>query len=433
MSSRSDRMRLNIATAAGVALALALLAPAIAHGEEDQATKKTVAMSERVYKVLQQVRQHMEDGQHEQAHQLLAETALLPKISAYEAAQIHNLDGYAWYLQQQYQNAIVSYQKVIAQEDLPEALLQSTVSTLARLHFAVEDYRKALDMALRFTQLVSEPDSDAYMIIGQSRYQLQQYRQAIEPIRKALALQRDQGIQPEENQLLLLRAIHHELDDRPATLRVLEDLARLYPDVSYIMAIAGIYGDMEQTERQLILTEAVYEQGMLDSGQHVLNLVSLYLLHGLPYKAALVMERELGAGIIESNERNLVLLSQAWHQARETEKSMPPLQRAAEYADSGKLYLRLGQLHSNLEQWREAAAAIRLALQKGGIKDAAKARLMLGVALFNDNNFQDAAATFRQLQQDGQGNKVAAQWLEYMQSEQRRREFISGQGQRPEG
>ena len=422
-------MRLSVATAA--ALALALLAPPAARGEEAQATRKTAAMSEQVYKVLLQARQHLEEGQHGQAHQLLAETALLPKISAYEAAQIHNLDGYAWYLQQQYGNAIASYQKVIAQEDLPEALLQSTVNTLARLHFAEEDYRKALDMALRFTQLVSEPDIDAYMIMGQSHYQLRQYRQAVEPIGKALALQREQGVQPEENQLLLLRAIHHELDDRPAMLQTLEELARLYPDVSYVMAIAGIYGDMGQTERQLVLTEAVYERGMLDSSRHALNLASMYLLHGLPYKAALLMERELGAGAIESDGRNLALLSQAWHQARETEKSLPPLRQAAEYADSGELYLRLGQLHSNLEQWPEAADAIRLALRKGGIKDAAQAKLMLGVALFNDNNFKDAADTFRQLQQAEQHNEVAAQWLEHMQSEQRRREFISSQRQGP--
>ena len=407
-------------------LAMVLAVPlALARDEDDAAassTVKTVAMSERVYKVLQEARQHIEEENYQQARQLLV-AAQTEQTSEYEMAQIYNLEGYSWYLQQEYPSAISAYQKILAYHDLPEALVLSTVNTLSQLYFFVENYSKALEMGLRLVAASNSPDSDIYMLIGQSHYQLEQYRQAVDPVKEAIAIQQDNGIAPEEPQLLLLRAIYYQLEDYQAMLEVTTELAARYPDVSYITAIAGIYSELGQTEKQLTLTAAVYEKGLLDVDRHAFNLASLYLLHGLPYKAAQVLEKEINAGNIERNHDNLKLLSQAWYQARETEKSIAPLQQAAGYADNGELYLLLAQLYSDLEQWQQVAENIQLALDKGGIADASQARLRLGMALFNSNRIGEAADIFGKLQQGGD-SKLASQWLEYIQSERQRRQAI---------
>ena len=48
-----------------------------------------------------------------------------------------------------YKSSIGLTNNVLAQPELPEALQQSTLKTLAQLHFTVEDYDKALETIKR--------------------------------------------------------------------------------------------------------------------------------------------------------------------------------------------------------------------------------------------------------------------------------------------
>ena len=76
---------------------------------------------------------------------------------------------------------------IIAQGDLPEAMIQSTLKTLSQLYFTIENYAKALATIDRLIAAVSAPSPDVYMLKGQAHFQLQQYRQALEPIKTAIA------------------------------------------------------------------------------------------------------------------------------------------------------------------------------------------------------------------------------------------------------
>jgi tetratricopeptide (TPR) repeat protein len=118
---------------------------------------------------------------------------------------------------------------------------------------------------------------------------------------------------------------------------VVKELIVYYPKDTYVLTLAGIYSELGDTKKQLALTEVLYEKGMLNTSSHITNLGNLYLLHGLPYKAATLLEKEMNENIVESNERNLRLLSQAWYQAREDEKAIPPLERAAGMSEDGEL------------------------------------------------------------------------------------------------
>ena len=353
-----------------VILATLLVAMAAQAREKNEAatepTKRTVAMSERVFKKLQQAQKHVEAQEYTQAHQVLEAIQQLKGLSEYEKAQIWNLTAYTWYLQKNYQESIRAYEKMLNFEQLPEALVQSTLQTLAQLYFTEEDYNKALTTVQKLIRVTVEPAGHIYMLLGQSHYQLRQYREAIAPIEKAIALQRQHGKEAKENQLLLLRAIYYELKDYKAMLHVLDELIHLYPNDQYILTLAGIYSELGDTEKQLTLIEALYERGVLDAGRHALNLANLYLLHELPYKAAQILEKEMQNKNIKRNVRNLKLLSQAWYQAREDAKSISPLRQAAAKSDTGELYVRLAQAYTNLGHWQDAAGALQEALQRGG-------------------------------------------------------------------
>ena len=117
-------------------------------------------------------------------------------------------------------------------------------------------------------------------------------------------------------------------------------------------------------------------------------------------------------------------MSQAWYQAREDQKAIPPLQQAAKMSSDGELYVRLAQANLNLENWAEASAAVQKGIQLGGLKRNDTANIMLGMALFNQKRLEQARRAFQLAAADKRSSRAANQWIAYVDSEIRRRDLL---------
>jgi tetratricopeptide (TPR) repeat protein len=402
-----------LASAAGVALAQE-------DREKERKTKETVAMSQQVYELLTEIQALVEAKDFATAQRQIDEVKVRKGLSDYERAQVWNLSAYSYYLQERYDEAISAYDQVLAQPDLPEALMLSTLKTKAQLHFTQEDYEGALTVIRQLLAAVPEPSPDVLMIEGQALFQLRRFDEALVPIKTAIQMYREQGQIPKENWLLLLRVIYFEQKDYENMIEVVRELIAYYPKDTYVLTLAGIYSELGDTKKQLVLTEVLYEKGYLNTASHITNLANLYLLHGLPDKAAKLLDKEMGEQIVDSNERNLRLLSQAWYQAREDERAIPPLEQAAKLSEDGELYIRLAQSHINLQNWGKAASAARRGIRVGGLKRSDQANIMLGMALFNEKKFDQARTAFQRAAGDGRSKRAADQWIAYVDSEIKR-------------
>jgi tetratricopeptide (TPR) repeat protein len=390
----------------------------------EKKTKETVAMSQQVYEQLTEIQELIEAKDYATAEVKIRDLRE-KKLSDYERAQIWNITAYSYYLQERYDDAIAAYDQVLAQPGLPEALLQSTLKTKSQLMFTIEDYEGALVVIRELMAVIPEPSADVLMIEGQALFQLARYDEALVPIKTAIDMYREQGQKPKENWLLLLRVIYFEQKDYENMLEVVKELIAYYPKDTYVLVLAGIYSELGDTKKQLALTEVLYEKGYLHNASQVVNLANLYLLHGLPYKAAVVLEKEMEKEIVESTERNLRLLSQAWYTAREDEKSIPPLERAAQISEDGELYMRLAQSHINLENWSAAAEAARQGIRLGGLKRSDQAQILLGMALFNQKRLEQARTAFQAASRDDRSARAASQWINYVDSEIKRRDLLT--------
>ena len=87
--------------------------------------------------------------------------------------------------------------------------------------------------------------------------------------------------------------------------------------------------------------------------------------------------------------------------------------------------MRLAQSHLNLENWDEAAQAVRRGLQAGGVTRNDTANIMLGMALFNQEKFTEARSAFQNASRDDRSRRAAQQWINYVDSEIRRAELMS--------
>ena len=391
---------------------------------EKRKTRKTPSMSEKVYNKLTEAQELIEAKDYVAGLAALSDLASEPKLSNYEKAQLYNYFAYTYFTLERYEDAIASYEQVLAQPDLPEALETNSLYTLAQLYFIIENYQKAVEIINRWLTLTEKPTENAYMLLGQGYYQLEQYENSLVPLKKAYAMVRGRGDIPKQNLLLLLRVDYYNLGDYENMLEILKELVELYPKVEYWLTMAGTYSELKRLDKQMSILEMMYEAGSLQRGNQQLNLANLYMLHEAPYKAAVLLEKGMGEGKIEENIRNLRLLSQAWLQSQENEKSLPPLIEAAKLTKDGELDMRLAQAYINLYRYDEAIKSLRTAFNKGGLKRPDQANIMLGLALFETQNFDDSLEAFRAASKDKRSRKAAETWLGYVTSEKQRKKQL---------
>jgi len=117
----------------------------------------------------------------------------------------------------------------------------------------------------------------------------------------------------------------------------------------------------------------------------------------------------------------------AWRQAQEVDKSIPAMEQAAAKSDTGELYARLGNIYLDGDQYKKAITAINKGLSRGGVKRPDNARLILGMAYFNTQQYEKAREAFKAAGRDERSEKYATQWIKYMDSElERQRSLAEG-------
>ncbi|WP_162846802.1 tetratricopeptide repeat protein [Marinicella litoralis] len=388
-----------------------------------QETKQTVALSPEIGNQLLKLQKLVEQQQYAEAQTGLSKLQQKKNLSAYENAQIWNLTAYTYYLEENYSSALKSYEKVLDSGDIPLALQQSTLNVMSQLYFTTEKYDLALATVKRLIEIVPDPSADTLVLLGQAYYQGGRYAEAITPIKQGVEKQQGFGKTPKENWLLLLRSCYYETNNYQGMLGVLKDLVKLYPKDDYIVSLAGVYSELGDFKKQMVLTEVMYEKGLLKNTSHIENLANLYLMHDLPYKAAVLLETEMADNNIEASGKRLELIAQAWFLARDDDKAIPALEKAASMTSDGELYLRLAQSYMNVEEWEKAAANIENALNKG-VKRPDSAQLMLGNTYINQKKYNAAKSAFESAAQDNRSSNAANQWLRYVNNELQRRESL---------
>ena len=416
-----------LSLALGVVVGAGSLAPtevAAQQGEQSEAsqqkTRKTPAMREKVYSKLSEAQACSEADDMNCARRLLDQVREMKDLNSYEMAQMWNFYAFIYYSQDNYREALRAYENVLAQPDLPPALEQGTMYTLAQLYFTSEQYTKALEMLDRWFAIAQNPSPDAFILKAQGYYQLERYRLGIAPVQQAIDIARSRNQQPKENWYLLLRVFHYELEDYRKVRDVLEILATTWPKKEYFTQLAAIYGELDEESKQLHAYETAHAAGWLERSSELVQLSQLFLQAEVPYKAAKVMETGLNDGSIDGSASNWRLLSQAWTLAQEDEKAIPALQRAASLSNDGVLDVRLAQSYLNLDRYEPCAEAAREGLRKGNLRRADTANVVLGMCLYELKRYNEARTAFRTAAQDRRSAKAANQWLEFINKEVQR-------------
>ncbi|MDP2563731.1 tetratricopeptide repeat protein [Pseudoalteromonas marina] len=392
---------------------------ASAQAAQEQKTKRVPALREKVYSQLARAQKLADDGDVKAGLEALDSiNERSSSMNSYEIAMMHNFYGFIYYNQNDLPKAIASFERVVAEEGIPETLRLSTTFSLAQLAMANSDYDKVIAFLDNWDEINTQPIPEGYYLLrAQTYYQLKDYKQGLDYITKVISLSDDEGKTPKENWLVLQRAMFYSLNQTSKVVEVLERMVKLYDKPEYWVQLSGMYGETGQEKKQLAVIEAAYQQGFLTSRADLRQLAQVYLYNGLAFKAAEVMSKAIDNGIAEKTAKNYAFVAEAMIQAKEDEKSIEYFVKAADLSDHGQYDQRLAEVYVNTEHYEDAADSARKALDKGGLDFESNAFVALGMAQYNLQNFDASILAFEQAEKHKKSQRLAKQWIKYVKRE----------------
>jgi tetratricopeptide (TPR) repeat protein len=392
-----------------------------------QETRRTPALRNKVYERLSEAQVFVEAKQYTEAIEVLKdmeEQSGKRALNSYELANLYNLFAFVYYSQEDYDGALRAYSNVVKQPDIPIAMEINTRYTIAQLYFVKEEWEKGVNALLEWFKVAPDASAQAFILLGQGYYQMKDYDKSLDNTLTAINMYKEKGKVPKEQWYSLLRFLYFEKNDIKNTIATLEEMIVHYPKKQYWVQLSHMYSEVKEEKKQLAAMETVYVQDLLTKDREQVTMAYLYLNADVPYKAARVLERGLKNESVEASSKTLEILGTSWRQAQEVKKSIPVMEEAAAKSDKGELYVRLGNVYLDNDEFEKAVEAIEKGLKRPGVKREDTANLALGMAAFNAKKYSKARKAFNLAAKDKRSVKHAQSWLKYMANELERQQKL---------
>lgn len=378
-------------------------------------TRRSEVLGKAAFQLIEQAQELMAEDKNDEAFVPLQKILDGDRFKPYEKAVAMQTMGFVHAAKDDYGKTIESFQRAIATGSLPPRVVSDLTYNLAQLNLAEQRPQQAKQLLAQwFAGLDKEPGPEPYALQAQIHLLLDDLTGAEQAIRKAM----QKAEAPKQNWTRILLSILLQQERYGEARPVLEDAVERWPGVkTFWQQLAAVYYETNDEKLAFVAQQAMHVQGMLTGSKELTAMAQLYLYHNVPIKAANVLQTGMADGTIEKTEKNYETLAQAYMHAREWQKAIAPLTRAAELSDKGTHYQQLAQAHVQDEQWAKAEAALVKALDKGGLDKAADSWLLLGIARVRQDKYEPAIAAFRKA---GDDDGLAADAFRWIRSIERR-------------
>ena len=407
---------------------LGVLVLPVERASSAEPTQKTIELEEleKVRKVRQ--RKYSPSSRIERygeaAMELLAEgdapaaKALLEKLNPkrlnpYERALTSIRLGYVSYELEDPRAAIENFSKALGENILSVKQDAELRFNIVQLYAALGQWRDVLDAIDDWAGYVEERTALSFYLQAIAYYQLDDSDESIVYAEKAV----ESAPEAKEGWLQLLAALYVKKQDYKSAAPVLEELVVSFRKKEYWSQLSLIYGAIDDFRGSLAVQQVAYLQGLLTQDKELRRLARGYLYNELPHPAAQVLQQGIEERALDADVEAYELLANSWIAAREYDKSLEPLARAADLSEDGNLYVRLGQVRMQREEWSEAVRTFQKAVAKGDLKEPGNAHLLLGICQYNDRSVARARASFGLARKHEDSRSQADAWIDHIESE----------------
>ena len=259
---------------------------------------------------------HLLDERYREANEYLARAIKLKGLDSATLFQLKSFYAQTLFIEEKYAQVINVLEGVIAADDFKESA--AVYSLLAAAYYSIDNFNDGLPHIVKACELVSKPKEAWLQMAFSGYYQQKNYSQAL----------------VYTNQLVLN-----------------------FPDKKdYWQQKAGMHQLVEDYASAASSKELSYKKGFIVKASDYLNLGQLLASQGNPYKVATALENALAQGKLESTEKTLRLMQQAWMQAKEMDKARAALHRLFIAFKQQKDGIRLMHFLVDAQLWQQAIA-----------------------------------------------------------------------------
>jgi tetratricopeptide (TPR) repeat protein len=425
------RIEMRFARTVTTAIMLCLFAVGASYAQSQseeersqQKTKQAQAVSKAVYDKLTAAQEASEAKKFDDALRILQDLRNSDKLSEYELQNVLNYFGFIYYSMDRIPEAMQAYEDMIRIPSIEPQLRLSTLYTLSQLNTMQENYPRAIQLLQEWFKDAPNPAPEPYILLAQNFYQVSSYSEMVVPIETAIDVANSRGTPLKEEWYTLLNFAYFQQENYVKVRDIQKILLENWPRKRYWFSLAGAYTELGDEENVMAAYDAAHTQGMLETESELRTMAQLYMQAEVPYKAAVLLDKEINAKRVKGDADNWRLLSQAWSLAAEDERAVPALQQAARLSSDGDLDLRLGNAYLNLGQYAECESSVENAFKKGSIKNEDSAYISLGMCQYNQRKYQSAIRAFRNAGKTQRSARISRQWIAVIESDIEREEQI---------
>ncbi len=338
----------------------------------------------------------------------------LDKLSPYERSKVEQILFNISYAQEKYAEARGHLQKAIEAGGLNEQEVSQARYQAAQLYMTEEKWKEGAAALEEWFKSAQNPNSAAYYLLAVAYYQMENYAKALPPAQKAVELMD----KPQEGWIGMLLALYLQKDQYKDAIPLLQRLIALVPDKkTYWMQLSAVYGQLEDYPNALAIMQLAYGSNLVTEDSEVRRLADLLLFNEVPYRGAQVLEAGIEKKIVKVDDKLYEKLANCWIAAGELDKAVQPLQKGAELAPKGEMYVRLGEVDIQREDWAGAQAALDRGINKGQLKDTANAQMLMGIALYSGKKLTEAKTWFQRASQSEKHRQMSRGYLQLIESQ----------------
>jgi tetratricopeptide (TPR) repeat protein len=356
-------------------------------GDEEESAGPDQNIDAQTGKILSEAIELLNMEMYAEARARLADLKL-ERLSPFERSRYEQLMFNLDMVNEDYPSARGHLQAAIESGGLNPQELSQMRYQMAQLFIQEEKYAEGAAALEAWIASEAMPNSGAYYLLAAAYYYQELFDKALPNAQKAVDLA---GDAPQEGWLSMLASLLLQKEDYDGALPVVKRMVNLYSDKkTYWEQLAGIYLQKEDYTNALVVTQFANYAGHVTEERQITQLADLYSLQEMPYRAATLLEASMEAGTVEKDQGSYEKLGNAWTAAREFDKAVPVLTSAAELSENGELYLRVGQVQQQLEDWEASVESFENAIDKGGLRDDAYVEYLWGYSLYELDRLQEA-------------------------------------------
>lgn len=314
-----------------------------------------------------------------------------------------------------YEKAIAYYQSALSAQGLAPIVQADLRRELAEVYLHTRQPAQSLEALQALGSWETFSDPDVLLTYGRAQSMLGNYLAVADCLDRLLQL-----ASPEQQGLYQrMVVLAYGIQDYQRSAAILEGLLEHYPgQADYWFQLVSVLLKLGQHLSALDYLLMAQWQGITFSQQNILLLAGLHATQGNPYAGAKVLEQALDTGVVAESGDHYRLLFEYWLQARERERALAALARAARLSGDAELFLYWAQQLMEQARWGEMNGVIRELCQAGiGPRYVGRANLMLGISEYGLGKKAAAYRAFANATLSGGVNTQAGHWLTKLESE----------------